>query len=114
MRWTPEQYRDYCVRRAQTGTPGVCPTKPERPEGVPLDSAGQREGKGRTRVKIRFTVYAVRPLDWDNYRLKDLQDCLVRAGLLDGDEWDVLEGSVVSKKAHSAAEEKTVVEIELS
>jgi Holliday junction resolvase RusA-like endonuclease len=53
----------------------------------------------------------VRPLDWDNYRLKDLQDCLVHAGLLAGDEWNILEGSVVSCKAHTKAEEKTEIEI---
>ena len=95
-----------------TGVDRLCATKPECPEGVPLDSASKREGKVRRRAKILFTVYARRPLDWDNYRLKDLQDCIVKSGILDGDEWDVLEGSVVSAKAHKKEEERTVVEIQ--
>ena len=94
------------------GTDRLHTTKPECIEGVPLDSAGQRESKSRRRAKILFTVYARRPGDWDNYRFKDLQDCIVKSCILDGDEWDVLEGSVIVKKAHPEEEEKTVVEIE--
>lgn len=111
MRWTEQQLSEYNLRRAQAGDKRIRAPEPERIEGLPLDSAGQREGKGRTRFKIVFTVYARRPLDWDNYRLKDAQDCLVKAGILDDDCWDILEGTVISKKAHSEAEEKTVVEI---
>lgn len=53
----------------------------------------------------------MRPCDWDGYSIKELQDCLVHAGLLDGDEWFCLEGSVVSEKAHSREEERTEIEI---
>lgn len=114
MRWTRQQYDEYIARRDMLGNKRVCPAQPERIEGLPLDSAGQREGQGRTCAKIRFVVYAVRPLDWDNYRFKDLQDCIVKAGILDDDKWDLLEGSVVSQKVHKEEEEKTVVEIELT
>ena len=69
----------------------------------------QRTGPGRFRVL--FTVYAVRPLDYDNVRIKPLQDCLVAAGFLPDDNWKVLEGEVRSCKAKSKAEERTVIEI---
>lgn len=118
MGWTQQQLdsllsrnKSVSVAHDKDGAAGLCATKPECTERLPLDSAGKREGKSCQRFKIVFTVYARRPLDWDNYRLKDLQDCIVKSGILDGDEWNVLEGSVISKKAHSEAEEKTVVEI---
>lgn len=56
-------------------------------------------------------MFSVRPLDWDNYRLKDLQDLLCLTGLLPSDNWNELEGSVISEKVHRKEEEKTVIEI---
>lgn len=90
-----------------------------------LPSAGQQcgerdalghipEGKtaGGTRFEISFTVYAVRPNDYDNLRCKELQDCLVKAGLIPDDNWRVLQGRIISKKASSQAEERTEILIE--
>lgn len=92
------------------------PAKPERTEGMSLEHS--EKGKSQSgvgiagRTRIIFRVFSQRPLDWDNYRLKDLQDCLRHAGLLDGDDWNQLQGAVISEKAHSKAEERTVIEIE--
>lgn len=63
------------------------------------------------RFRVRFTVYACRPCDWDNYRTKPLQDCLVAAGFMPDDNWKILEGEVVSMKARSKAEQRTVIEL---
>lgn len=96
--------------------PKLRPAKPERAQGVPLDGAGKGKETGSPvsgpRYRITFAVFAVKPLDWDNYRLKDLQDCLIEAGFLPDDNWRVLEGQVISKKAHSKEEERTEILIE--
>ena len=95
-------------------------TEPERSKRRPLVNPLPGEAKSGNgaqqcpsgRFRVTFRVYAVRPLDWDNYRLKDLQDCLVRIKFLPSDDYQTLEGQVISCKAHSKAEEKTIVTIE--
>jgi len=52
------------------------------------------------------------PCDWDGYSIKELQDILIKAGILDGDEWYRLHGTVVSRKVHTKEEERTEVMIE--
>lgn len=115
MRWTQEQFDEY-QRKRQARADGVCAAQPERSQGVPLVSTAQRKNTGSPlpaqRFKIVFIVYAVRPLDWDNYRLKDLQDCCVIGGLLSSDAWGSLEGAVISRKAYSKKDERTEIEIE--
>ena len=34
---------------------------------------------------------------------------LVKAGCLDGDEWNVLQGEVISEKVHTPEEERTEI-----
>jgi Holliday junction resolvase RusA-like endonuclease len=118
--WTKAQLDEYDRKRAgQNSGSRLRTTQPELAQGVSLVRPVQRKAKGGDsppqvnirRIRVNFTVYSVRPLDWDNYRLKDLQDCLVLAGFLDGDDWKILDGKVTSEKAYSKAEEKTVVEI---
>lgn len=103
-------------KQNRDGSPRLCAAKPECVKGEALVGAVSGQASGGTlplrRARITFTVYARRPLDWDNYRLKDLQDCLIEAGFLHSDAWQYLEGSVVSKKAHSKKEEATIIEIE--
>jgi hypothetical protein len=115
MRWTQEQYNEYQRKRAKADSYGVCAPKPERPAGVPLERAGKREAPGGTspqgRFLVHFRCYSVRPLDWDNYRFKDLQDMLCVAGLLPDDNWQILEGHVSSHKAASPIFERTEIEI---
>lgn len=95
---------------------GVSATDQKPTKGHPLVSAGNGKAKGvlgvKRRARIRFTVHARRPADWDGWHVKELQDVLVEAGLLDGDEWDILEGSVRSEKVYKAWQEKTVIDIE--
>lgn len=108
------------IRANQDRGSGIRSTKPERAQGKALERVVQREAESGSssaqvnlgRIRVHFTVYSARPLDWDNYRLKDLQDCLVLAGFLDGDDWNILEGKVTSEKVHTKAEEKTVIVIE--
>lgn len=88
----------------------------EKPtEGYTLVSPAPREAAGSNgpaiRFRIRFTVFAVRPCDWDGWHVKELQDLLVHAGILGGDEWNKLQGEVVSEKVHSKEQERTVIEI---
>lgn len=71
-----------------------------------------REEPSRHRVEIHFRIYAVRPADWDGYHIKELQDVLGHAGVLDGDSWDVLCGRVTSEKVHTKAEERTEILME--
>lgn len=84
-------------------------------ERLPLDDPAEREEAGwhdaAGRFEITFTVYSVYPCDWDGYDVKALQDFLVTAGILPDDGWRTLSGRVVSRKAATKDEEKTVVEI---
>jgi len=111
MGWTPQQYAEYVQRRRAAGAQRICAPLPEQGAQPALVRSLPGADQGRPRLKVRFTVYAVRPSDYDNIRIKELQDCLVHAGILDGDEWDVLQGEVISCKAATKAEERTVVEV---
>lgn len=112
--WTKDDLHAYQARRQKLRA-----TEPECPERRPLERAAQREAKGgfgapvgiTGRSRVIYRVYSQRPLDWDNYRLKDLQDCLVQAGLLADDNWRILQGEVISEKVHTKAEERTEVTI---
>ena len=77
--------------------------------GVPGEEACWHEADQR--FEIVFTVYSRRPCDWDGYDIKALQDFLIKAGIIPDDGWAALSGRVVSRKAETEAEEKTVIEI---
>lgn len=90
-------------------------TNPEPVKRRPLVSVPQGEGESRVRpagrVRIVFTIYSRRPADYDGYHIKEIQDLLVKAEVLYGDEWDILSGEVVSEKVHSEGEERTEIQI---
>lgn len=71
----------------------------------------RREETRRLRARIIFRIYSVRPADWDGYHVKPIQDCLGHAALLDGDDWNLLQGEVISDKVHTKSEERTEIEI---
>lgn len=93
----------------------VCAMQPEPVERMPLVAAATREETRRNgpaqRFEIVFTIYSVRPCDWDGYDIKHLQDWIVTAGILPNDGWKTLSGRCVSKKAATKDEERTEVEI---
>ena len=93
----------------------VCAVQSKSVERLPLEPDSQGEETcwygAAERFEIVFTVYAVRPCDWDGYDIKSLQDFLVTAGMLPGDGWKTLSGRVITCKAATKAEEKTVIEI---
>ena len=104
------------IQRNAVLDPGGVPAPNAQPDGrMPLErgkgrkKAGSRSTAGR--VTIRFTVYAVRPADWDGWNIKPLQDGFRHAQLLVGDDWHQLQGEVRSEKVHSIEEERTVVEL---
>jgi hypothetical protein len=88
---------------------------PKPDERMPLDDATTREETrwydASKKFEIVFTVYALRPCDWDGYDVKALQDFCVAAGIISDDGWKTLSGRVVSRKAATKNEEKTVIEI---
>lgn len=128
MKWTQEQLESYerkqraakskpvTAQVPKHGAAGICAAKQERAQGVTLErpSPGKIEGLFGCagRVKITFRIYAVRPLDYDNYWTKCATDALVAAGILDRDDWNVLQGETISEKAHSKKEERTEILIE--
>lgn len=83
----------------------------EQSKGSSLECATQRKDEGLPCFAIRFIVYSTYPPDWDNPWIKTIQDALRNASILHDDAWDVLEGSVVSRKAHSKEEERLEIEI---
>jgi hypothetical protein len=94
----------------------VCPKEPEPAARVPLERATKRETVGKEsdneRYGITFTIYRVRPLDWDNSFTKPCQDILVEFGFLPDDNWKVLEGKVRCLKVKHIDEQRTEVTIE--
>jgi len=111
----PNASEAFLKRNADVGDSRIRAAEPKRTQGVPLVSPSPRKAKGRSRLvrryQITYRVFAVRPCDWDNYYIKGLQDLLVTAGLLPGDAWYQLYGTVIPEKVRSKDEEKTVVEI---
>lgn len=111
----PNASESFLRRNADSGDSGVraADTKPD--EGKPLERRLSRKDPRRVgpagRLKIRFTIHAVHPADWDGVDIKQLQDMLVRSGILPDDNWSLLQGEVISEKVHSKEEEKTVIEI---
>ncbi len=89
------------------------PAKPN--QRLPLDDGGGTEEadwhNAAERFEITFTVYSMRPADYDGYDIKALQDFLVKAGVITDDRWNILAGRVVSRKAATKEEEKTVINI---
>lgn len=105
-------------RNAGDSSEGVRPDQPECSgrSALELQAPGKtKSGAGPApsseRYRIVFHVYSIRPFDWDNYSTKELQDIIVRSGILSADNWRVLEGSVIPHKAQAPDEERTVVEI---
>lgn len=65
-----------------------------------------------TRFTLRFTVYAVRPADWDGWHVKELIDSLVAAEIIPDDGWQTVEeGCVATRKVDTAQEERTEIHI---
>ena len=130
--WTPDQYRDWMTRRlaseqrarermqnhAKNHNPsqGLPATVHESDSGQALVGLARRKAhsgpRALQRAKITYIVRALRPCDYDNWHIKFLQDCLIASGILDDDNWQVLQGTVVSEKAESAEDEGTTVVIE--
>lgn len=129
MRWTQQEYEQYLakskagrrelLRANSAGGAALRTNDPQPTQGDALVGAAPRKGKGGKgavldapcRRSITFRVYAVRPADWDGYSIKELQDCLRHAGVLDDDAWDRLYGTVISEKVCTKDEERTEIEI---
>ena len=62
--------------------------------------------------EIQFHVYSVRPVDYDGYDIKPLQDLLIRAAIIPDDKWNVLLGRTIPHKVQTVDEEKTEIVIE--
>lgn len=95
---------------------GIPSGKSEQPARRSLVRAAPRKAKSDAgpprRFAITFICFSLRPLDYDNWSVKELQDCIVEVGILDDDNWRALEGRVVSRKAKTKAEERTEVHIQ--
>jgi len=84
----------------------------------PLVGSKSGEGESRggvgKRYRVTWTVYSVKPMDWDNVAggIKAIQDCAVEAGWIPDDGWKVLEGVVVSEKCSSKSEQRTEMKLE--
>lgn len=94
---------------------GPHPAIAEQDQGSALERSGEGEeascGVHQARFKIVFRVRSCQPCDWDNYRCKELQDLLVKIGVLPDDKWSILRGEVIPEKVEHRAEEGTVIEV---
>jgi hypothetical protein len=87
--------------------PALPPTDKKRTQGDPLERPVSGKEESRPRFKIEFHVYAVRPCDYDGYHIKELQDMVVKSGILPDDDWRTLRGEVIPHKVYTEAEEET-------
>lgn len=87
--------------------------KPEAP--LVKDSQGELKGQGSGQVRYRvdWVLYSCQPLDWDNAAasVKPAQDALVELGWIPSDDWKTLEGTAISKKVKTKAEQRTEITI---
>lgn len=92
-----------------------CSAITECDPGSALEQTGKGEEAGGSgsarRFKIIFRVRSIQPCDWDNYRCKELQDLLVRAGVIPDDKYSILQGEVIPEKVCSREEEGTLIEV---
>lgn len=108
--FSKEQYAAYMARQsAQNRAQGLPAPEPEHNPGMPLEPTPQREAASPSRYHVRFDVYACRPRDWDNNFCKPLQDCLVEAGFLPDDNWQILSGSMQCHKVKTKDQERTEI-----
>lgn len=87
----------------------LCSTLKECDTRKALVIPSQGKGKSEDRFEIVFEIYSARPCDWDNYSTKELQDCIVEEGILPDDNWKILQGKVITKKALTKKDEQTIV-----
>jgi len=111
----PNSSDDFYRKNSDDNDAGVCAVQPKPIKRVPLDLTPEGEEAcwydADAKFEITFTVYSVRPCDWDGYDIKHLQDWLVQAGFLPNDDWKTLSGRCVSAKAATKDDEKTVIEV---
>lgn len=116
VNWTPADAEAYEQRRSRNPDARIRPAYQEPDKRNALELPPLRKEAGgpppAQRVAITFIVYSTRPGDWDGYHVKELQDMLVQAGILSGDDWASLQGTVISRKAVSKGEERTEIVIE--
>ena len=122
MKFTEQDLRDACTRNKSlarrnpeiSGAPRPEPLRPGEPEPVKRRTLVRRiprEEKSGPRFDIVFTVYAVRPCDFDGWHIKPAIDMLVRAKIIPGDAWNQLQGSIRSRRVQTVEEERTEIEI---
>ncbi len=99
------------ISRNQVGSTGLHSVEPEPVKRRSLVRRVPRKETCGPRFEIVFTIYAVRPCDWDGHHIKPIQDLLTVVGLLPGDAWHQLEGRVISRKVQTQEQEKTEIEI---
>lgn len=106
---TSKELHELLQKHPHLAPEGLPTTKQKQPARKPLERVAQGKDKSVPRFAIRFEIYSRRPCDWDNYWTKSIQDGLRQSGIIHDDSWDVLEGSVVSKKAHTDEEVGMVI-----
>ncbi len=119
--WTREQFENYQSKQNRNldAADKVARLYAEHPKPVARPAlveavAGEEAhwySSGR-RFEVQYHVYSVRPIDYDGYDIKPLQDLLVRAKIIPDDKWNVLLGRTIPHKVQTAAEEKTEIVIE--
>ncbi len=92
-------------------TSWIHPVEPEPVKRKPLVRRIPRKETSGPRFEIIFNIYAVRPCDFDGWHVKPLLDMVVHAGIIPGDSWDQLEGSIRSRKVSTKEQERTEIDI---
>ena len=115
---TPEQLKSKFPHASPSfiriNNSGLHTPEPKPVKKRALERPAPREETCGYRLEICFSIYSRRPLDWDNWRTKELQDLLIIIGAIPSDDWTTLKGRVESHKVHRAEEEKTVVTVHLA
>jgi hypothetical protein len=89
-------------------------TQPKRIKAPALDKMAKREKESVGRIALRYRLFRVRPLDFENFAgsTKDCTDGLCRCGLLPGDDPTKVSISVEQERVEHYSDERTEIEIE--
>ena len=111
----PNASAAFILRNSKDSSARLPASDTQPAQGVTLVRSRKRKAQGirstEGRATIRFTVYSMRPADWDGWDIKAVQDLLIRSRIIRGDDWHLLKGEVLSEKVCTKEEERTEIEI---
>lgn len=109
----PRGSADFFQANETKTRPALPDPKPKHYEATALDRAVPGKKEGMERITLRYRLFRVRPLDYENFAgsTKDLTDGLCRIGLLPGDDPTKVIIITEQERVEHYRDERTEIEI---